>query len=71
VRTYTHEVVTLWYRPPEILMGSRHYSTAVDVWSAGVIFAELANKTALFPGDSEIDQLYRIFRCGTVCGGSF
>ncbi|EPZ32720.1 protein serine/threonine kinase [Rozella allomycis CSF55] len=62
VRTYTHEVVTLWYRAPEILMGSRHYSTAVDVWSIGCIFYEMANKKAFFPGDSEIDELFKIFR---------
>jgi len=62
VRTYTHEVVTLWYRAPEILLGTKTYSTAVDVWSLGCIFAEMLNKRALFPGDSEIDQLFRIFR---------
>lgn len=62
VRTYTHEVVTLWYRAPEILLGARNYSTPVDIWSTGCIFAELLSKRALFPGDSEIDELYRIFR---------
>ncbi|KAB1269451.1 Cyclin-dependent kinase 2 [Camelus dromedarius] len=119
VRTYTHEVVTLWYRAPEILLGCKYYSTAVDIWSLGCIFAEMVrrharvppspllptfknNQTvswprimavllsqgsssrvaqrgggertvnpdathnvtrrALFPGDSEIDQLFRIFR---------
>lgn len=62
VRTYTHEVVTLWYRAPEILLGSRFYSTPVDVWSIGCIFAEMITRRALFPGDSEIDQLFRIFR---------
>lgn len=62
LRTYTHEVVTLWYRSPEILLGSRHYSTAVDIWSLGCIFAELVLKHSLFPGDSEIDQIFRIFR---------
>ncbi|KAK6129673.1 hypothetical protein DH2020_036539 [Rehmannia glutinosa] len=41
VRTFTHEVVTLWYRAPEILLGSRHYSTPVDIWSVGCIFAEM------------------------------
>lgn len=61
-RTYTHEVVTLWYRAPEILLGARHYSTPVDMWSVGCIFAEMVNHHALFPGDSEIDQLFRIFR---------
>ncbi|BFZ06355.1 hypothetical protein BsWGS_09395 [Bradybaena similaris] len=62
VRTYTHEVVTLWYRAPEILLGSRYYSTPVDVWSLGCIFVEMVRRQALFPGDSEIDQLFRIFR---------
>jgi len=62
VRQYTHEVVTLWYRAPEILLGSQAYSIPVDIWSAGCIFAEMLLKTPLFPGDSEIDQLFRIFR---------
>ncbi|XP_046404237.1 cyclin-dependent kinase 2-like isoform X3 [Ischnura elegans] len=62
VRTYTHEVVTLWYRAPEILLGTKFYSTSVDVWSIGCIFAEMLTRRALFPGDSEIDQLFRIFR---------
>ncbi|KAM5216637.1 cyclin-dependent kinase 3 isoform 1-T3 [Hipposideros larvatus] len=62
LRTYTHEVVTLWYRAPEILLGSKFYSTAVDIWSVGCIFAEMVTRRALFPGDSEIDQLFRIFR---------
>ncbi|KAL4228943.1 Cyclin-dependent kinase 3 [Mactra antiquata] len=62
VRTYTHEVVTLWYRAPEILLGSKYYSTPVDVWSLGCIFAEMLTRRPLFPGDSEIDQLFRIFR---------
>jgi len=62
VRTYTHEVVTLWYRAPEILLGSRNYSTPVDIWSLGCIFAEMLTRNALFPGDCEIDELFRIFR---------
>ncbi|XP_003931767.3 cyclin-dependent kinase 3 isoform X1 [Saimiri boliviensis] len=62
LRTYTHEVVTLWYRAPEILLGSKFYTTAVDIWSIGCIFAEMVTRKALFPGDSEIDQLFRIFR---------
>ncbi|KDQ58137.1 hypothetical protein JAAARDRAFT_34955 [Jaapia argillacea MUCL 33604] len=63
MRTYTHEVVTLWYRAPEVLLGSRYYSTAIDMWSVGCIFAEMALKGApLFPGDSEIDQIFKIFR---------
>lgn len=62
VRVYTHEVVTLWYRAPEVLLGAARYSTPVDIWSIGTIFAELATKKPLFHGDSEIDQLFRIFR---------
>eukprot|EP01083_Nonionella_stella_P097756 274804_1 len=62
VTTLTHEVVTLWYRPPEILLGCKEYSCAVDVWSAGCVFAELATRKPLFPGDSEIDEIFRIFR---------
>ncbi|NWV67106.1 CDK3 kinase, partial [Malurus elegans] len=63
LRTYTHEVVvTLWYRAPEILLGCRYYSTPVDIWSIGCIFAEMMTRKALFPGDSEIDQLFQIFR---------
>jgi cyclin-dependent kinase len=63
MRTYTHEVVTLWYRGPEVLLGSRHYSTGIDMWSVGCIFAEMAMQgQPLFPGDSEIDQIFKIFR---------
>lgn len=62
LRSYTHEVVTLWYRAPEVLLGSRHYSTAIDMWSVGCIFAEMALRSPLFPGDSEIDEIFRIFR---------
>ena len=46
------QVVTLWYRAPEILLGARHYSTPVDIWSIGCIFAELVSGRPLFPGDS-------------------
>jgi serine/threonine protein kinase len=42
LKTYTHEVITLWYRAPEILLGQRQYSTPVDMWSLGCIFAEMA-----------------------------
>lgn len=59
----THEVVTLWYRPPEILLGESKYGYPVDIWSLGCIIYEIMNDgTALFTGDSEIDQLFRIFR---------
>lgn len=62
IRTYTHEVVTLWYRSPELLLKATHYGPSVDLWSLGCIFAELQTNRILFPGDSEIDQIYRIFR---------
>lgn len=62
VRAYTHEVVTLWYRAPEVLLGSQRYSCPVDMWSLACIFAEMAMKRPLFYGDSEIDQLFKIFR---------
>jgi cyclin-dependent kinase 2 len=62
IKTLTHEVVTLWYRAPEVLLGCRQYSLPIDIWSVGCIFAEMAEKKPLFTGDSEIDQLFRIFR---------
>ena len=62
VRSYTHEVVTLWYRAPDVLMGSRRYSTPVDVWSVGCIFAEMATGQPLFPGSKDQDQLSLIFQ---------
>ncbi|KEF59965.1 CMGC/CDK/CDC2 protein kinase [Exophiala aquamarina CBS 119918] len=62
LRTYTHEVVTLWYRAPEILLGGRQYSTGVDMWSVGAIFAEMCTRKPLFPGDSEIDEIFKIFK---------
>ncbi|KAF0429813.1 CMGC/CDK/CDC2 protein kinase [Gigaspora margarita] len=62
LRPYTHEVITLWYRAPELMLGSPTYSFAVDMWSIGCIFAEIANKKVLFKGDSEIDELFRIFQ---------
>ena len=55
VRQYSNEVVTLWYRPPDVLMGARIYNFTVDSWSSGCIFAEISNSgTPLFPG-SDID----------------
>jgi len=61
-RCYTHEVVTLWYRAPEILLGSPFYISSVDIWSLACIFAECIRGEALFHGDSEIDQLFHIFQ---------
>jgi serine/threonine protein kinase len=62
VKNFTHEVVTLWYRAPDILMGSKNYSTSVDIWSVGCIFAEIVNRRPLFAGSCEEDQLMRIFK---------
>ena len=62
LRSFTHEVVTLWYRAPEILLGCTYYSTEVDIWSIAGIFSEMATHKVLFRGDSEIDQLFQIFR---------
>jgi len=62
VRSYSHEVVTLWYRAPDVLMGSRKYSTPIDIWSAGCIFSEMSTGRPLFPGTSASDQLIRIFK---------
>lgn len=61
LREYTHEVVTLWYRAPEILLGSNYYSVGIDIWSVGCIVAEMFTRTPLFQGDSELDQIYSIF----------
>ena len=63
VRCYSAEVVTLWYRPPDVLFGAKLYSTTIDTWSAGCIFAEISNAgIPLFPGNDVDDQLKRIFK---------
>merc|ERR1719217_1043287 len=59
---YTHEVVTVWYRPPEILLGSQKYSIPVDMWGIGCVMAEIATGAPLFCGDSEIDTIFKIFQ---------
>lgn len=56
------QIVTLWYRAPEILLRSRYYSTAVDIWSLACIFAELVISVPLFHADTEISQLLKIFK---------
>jgi len=61
VPKYTHEVVTVWYRPPEILLGAVHYSVPVDMWGVGCIIGEMATGHPLFAGDSEIDTAFKIF----------
>ncbi|KAF2897270.1 hypothetical protein ILUMI_08910 [Ignelater luminosus] len=56
-RQYSHQVATRWYRAPELLYGSHNYTTAVDMWAVGCIMSELYNKTPLFPGETDIEQL--------------
>ncbi|KAI6178498.1 Protein kinase domain-containing protein [Aphelenchoides besseyi] len=61
-RTFSHDVVTLWYRPPDVLLGSTDYNTSLDLWGVGCIFGELVTGVALFPGLNTVnDQLDRIF----------
>lgn len=62
IRPYTNSVQTLWYRAPEILLGLKVYTTAIDIWSIGCIFAEMVTGVPLFPGSKYPDQLYAIFR---------
>lgn len=58
---FTNKVITLWYRPPELLLGETKYGTAVDIWSAGCIFAEIITSRPIFTGKTEMDQLKLIF----------
>ncbi|KAJ5934614.1 Negative regulator of the PHO system [Penicillium verhagenii] len=62
VNTFSNEVVTLWYRAPDVLLGSRTYNTSIDIWSAGCIMAEMYTGRPLFPGTTNEDQLLKIFR---------
>merc|ERR1712059_69425 len=62
LKKYTSVVVTLWYRAPELLLGAKEYSTMIDLWSVGCVFAELPTMKPLFNGKSEIDQINRIFK---------
>lgn len=59
--TLTHEVITLWYRAPEVLLGERHYTPAVDIFSVGCIVGEMVAGRPLFRGDSEVSQLHKLF----------
>lgn len=64
--TYTNRVITLWYRPPELLLGARTYGPEVDMWSAACIVYQLLAKAPLFPEDEESRMLTRIWKvCGT------
>lgn len=62
LKEYTPIVVTLWYRAPELLLGTKEYSTAIDIWSVGCIMAEFLTQKAIWQGKSEIDQLQKIFK---------
>eukprot|EP00124_Ichthyophonus_hoferi_P000958 Ihof_evm5s42 gene=Ihof_evmTU5s42 len=62
IKTFSNEVVTLWYRPPDVLLGSVDYNTSIDMWSAGCIFAELASGRPLFPGSNNENELMQIFK---------
>ena len=62
LKPYTKLVVTLWYRCPELLLGTTYYSTEIDIWSVGCIFAELLTQKALFPAKTEIESLNKIFQ---------
>ena len=60
-RKYTGQVVTRWYRAPELLFGAKFYGASVDMWSVGCMFAELLLRTPYLPGNSDIEQLSRVF----------
>lgn len=62
LKKYTHEVVTLWYRAPEVLLGTNIYTPGVDVWSCGAILGEMMNQKALWRETTELEELHRIFR---------
>jgi len=71
-RQYTHQVVTRWYRAPELLYGSRAYGTGIDIWAIGCIVAELLLQKPIFPGEADLDQLVKIYRVlGTPDEGSW
>ncbi|BFG25186.1 hypothetical protein CerSpe_114600 [Prunus speciosa] len=62
----TSRVVTLWYRPPELLLGASKYGVAVDLWSTGCILGELYSGKPILPGKTEVEQLHKIFKlCGS------
>lgn len=62
VTNYSNEVVTLWYRPPDVLLGSKDYMMTIDMWSIGCIFAEMVTGKALFTGLNDSDQVKKIFK---------
>ncbi|XP_022650703.1 cyclin-dependent kinase 7-like [Varroa jacobsoni] len=62
-RIYTHQVVTRWYRSPELLFGARIYGTGVDMWAMGCILAELLLRVPFLAGETDLDQVSKIFQC--------
>ena len=62
VRSYSPEVVTLWYRSPDVLLGSKYYSTSIDMWSIGCIFAEMVTGRPLASGNTSVDQFMKILK---------
>uniref|UniRef100_A0AAQ4QMI5 cyclin-dependent kinase n=1 Tax=Gasterosteus aculeatus aculeatus TaxID=481459 RepID=A0AAQ4QMI5_GASAC len=61
-KTYSNEVVTLWYRPPDVLLGSTEYSTPIDMWGMGCILYEMATGRPMFPGATVKEELHLVFR---------
>ena len=59
--TYSHEVVTLWYRPPDVLLGSTNYTTSLDIWGVGCILVEMLNGAPCFPGVRDIFDQVRFY----------
>ncbi|PKU63283.1 probable serine/threonine-protein kinase At1g54610 isoform X1 [Dendrobium catenatum] len=68
-RPLTNKVVTLWYRAPELLLGSTDYGVGIDLWSAGCLLAEMFFGRPIMPGRTEVEQLHRVFKlCGSPSG---
>ncbi|KAK1389308.1 putative serine/threonine-protein kinase [Heracleum sosnowskyi] len=66
VEPMTNHVVTLWYRPPELLLGETHYGASIDLWSTGCVLAELYAGEPIMKGKTEVEQLHKIFKlCGS------
>lgn len=63
----TEYVATRWYRAPELLVGEDRYGAPVDIWAIGCLFAEMMTGDPLFPGESDIDQLYLIVKMIGIC----
>ncbi len=64
-KLYSGNVVTIWYRPPELLLGMKNYDLKVDMWSIGCVFAELLMGEPIFKGNNEKEQIEQIFK---ICG---